>query len=483
MPPDHTAPSPRPTQRGPWRPRVVLWLAATLASAAWGQSVQCHVNYGGEDSLITAAPTQRPLETPATEIGSYFLFRVVNTLGSAQPSVKVYTYASQASGPVPIHQATHTAAQVHVPGTPVHGFTGLQRVYEPVRDGELTYWCERAHPLPPRSRRAVATGTADAHSQALPAAASPVLPLGTPGTLRLLFAGDVMLADGPGKVIADGRDPLAPFAALLREADYTIGNLELPIATVGQPLDNKIYSFRAPPDVLPVLQGRFNALALANNHSGDYGQDAFLQTMQHLDAAGIAHFGGGRNLSEAHRPLWVERQGLRVAVLAYNEFKPRSFAAGPNWPGVAWSEDDRVVADIRAARAAGADLVIPFMHWGWERERQPTRRQRELARLMIDAGADVVVGGHPHVTQGVDLYRGKLIVYSLGNFVFDGFEDVPGGQTGWLLRLTLGKHGLVAWDTLAAQMDHEGTPHPSPGVATPCGRMRPVPQITHCVNP
>ena len=457
-------------------------MASALALPAWGQTVQCHLNYGGEERIISAAPTQDALAAPATEVGSYFLFRVVNTLGTAQPSVKVYAYANHASGPAPIHQATHTAAQVHVPGAPVHGFTGLQRVYEPVRDGELTYWCERAHPVPTRQRRPALPPQAAAASAAAPLT-SPLPPLGTPGTVRLLFAGDVMLDDGPGKVIADGRDPLAPFDRWLREADHTVGNLELPIATVGQPLESKIYSFRAPPQVLRVLQGRFNTMALANNHSGDYGQAAFVETMQHLDAAGLAHFGGGLNLAQAHRPHWVEQQGLRIALLAYNEFKPRSFAAGPNWPGVAWSEDELVVADIRAARAAGADVVIPFMHWGWERERQPTQRQRQLARRMIDAGADVVVGGHPHVTQGVDTYRGKLIVYSLGNFVFDGFEDVPGGQTGWLLRLALDKRGLVAWDTLAAQMDHEGTPHPDPGAATPCGRMRPVPQLSVCANP
>lgn len=109
-------------------------------------------------------------------------------------------------------------------------------------------------------------------------------------------------------------------------------------------------------------------------------------------------------------------------MLSYNEYKPRSFEAGPDWPGIAWSEDSQVTSDIRAARAAGTDLVIPFMHWGWERELAPTERQRQLARLMIDAGADLVVGGHPHVTQGAEYYRGKLIVYSLGNFVFDGFD-------------------------------------------------------------
>jgi poly-gamma-glutamate capsule biosynthesis protein CapA/YwtB (metallophosphatase superfamily) len=299
-------------------------------------------------------------------------------------------------------------------------------------------------------------------------------------SVRLVFVGDVMLDDGPGRLISRGGDPLAGFASQLQDADYTIGNLECPIATQGQALASKIYSFRADPRVAPVLKGRFDALAVANNHSGDYGQQAFLETLDQLAAQSIAAFGGGRNLEEAHRPLWIARGGLRIAVLAYNEFKPRSFEAGADWPGIAWSEDSQVVGDIRAARAAGADVVIPFMHWGWEREEQPSERQRQLARTMIDAGADVVVGGHPHVTQGAEYYRGKLIVYSLGNFVFDGFDDAA-TRTGWLLRLTLDKSGLVAWETLAAHMDDDGSPQPIAGAATPCGRAGDR-VVAECVN-
>ena len=301
--------------------------------------------------------------------------------------------------------------------------------------------------------------------------------------LRLVFAGDIMLDDGPGRLIAAGGDPLAPFAHELADADYTIGNLECPIATVGKPLESKIFAFRADPRVVDRLKGRFDALAVANNHSGDYGKAAFLETLTHLERAGIASFGGGRDLSAAHSPLWIEKKGLRIAVLSYNEYKPRSFEAGPDWPGIAWSEDSQVTGDIRAARAAGADLVIPFMHWGWEREPLPDERQRYLAHLMIDAGADLVVGGHPHVTQGAEYYRGKLIVYSLGNFVFDGF-DAPAEKSGWLLRLTLGRLGLIAWETVAAQMDQDGTPHPVPGALTPCG-ARATPRhgdVASCVN-
>jgi len=277
--------------------------------------------------------------------------------------------------------------------------------------------------------------------------------------VKLIFVGDILLDDGPGRAIAAGRDPLAAFAPLLADADYRIGNLECPIATVGQPLDSKIYNFRAHPRALAVLKGRFDALAVSNNHSGDYGQAAFLETLDHLKQAGIASFGGGRDLAEAHAPLWIEKHGLRIAVLGYNEFKPRSFEAGPNWPGVAWSEDSQVIADIRAARAAGADVVIPFMHWGWERETEPTERQRRLARLLIDAGADAVVGGHPHVTQGTETYRGKPIIYSLGNFVFDGFE-LPAAKVGWLLQMSVDRNGIVAWQTVDALIDAEGTPVP-----------------------
>ena len=297
----------------------------------------------------------------------------------------------------------------------------------------------------------------------------PLLGHSAPRTVELLFGGDVMLADGPGRLIAAGGDPLAPIASILQAADVAIGNLETSIASSGTPLDNKIYTFRATPQSVKVLKGRFHAMSVANNHSGDYGRDAFMETLGHLRGAGIAAFGGGANLSEAHKPYWIEKNGIRIAVLGYDEFKPRSFEAGANWAGVAWSEDSQVVADIRAARAAGADVVIPFMHWGWEREPEPSQRQRDLAKLMVQAGADAVVGSHPHVTQGADIVLGKPVIWSLGNLVFDGFE-LPAAKIGWLLRLSVDKRGIHSWNTVAVRMDGDGTPIPDPATRTPCGR-------------
>ena len=305
--------------------------------------------------------------------------------------------------------------------------------------------------------------------------------LATAEPLTLIFAGDIMLADGPGRVIAAGGDPLAPFAATLAAADYRIGNLECAVATGGAAQPSKLWSFRAKPETVNVLRGRFDAVSLANNHSGDFGPLALLETLDNLDSAGIAHFGGGRDLNAAHRPLWIDKKGMKIAVLGYNEYKPRRFEAGPQTPGIAWSEDEQVIADIRAAKAAGADHVIPFMHWGWEKNTQPDDRQRQFARRMIDEGASLVVGSHPHVTQGAEIYRGKPIVYSLGNFVFDGF-NYENGRRGWLLRLQIDREGVQHWETLAADLDHDGTPHPAPGRATPCG-SREDDTVTQCLNP
>jgi poly-gamma-glutamate capsule biosynthesis protein CapA/YwtB (metallophosphatase superfamily) len=131
--------------------------------------------------------------------------------------------------------------------------------------------------------------------------------------------------------------------------------------------------------------------------------------------------------------------------------------------------DEQIVADLKAARTLHrADIVIPFMHWGWEYE-GANERQQKLARLMIDNGADVVVGSHPHVTQGAEYYNGKLIVYSLGNFVFDGFTT-PESNTGWVLRLKLGKSGLLEWDTAVAKIDERGTPHLDLNMESPSGK-------------
>jgi poly-gamma-glutamate synthesis protein (capsule biosynthesis protein) len=300
-------------------------------------------------------------------------------------------------------------------------------------------------------------------------------------TVSIAFVGDIMLDESPGKTIKSGRDPFQFFAPLLNAADIRVGNLECVVATTGTPEPDKPYTFRAHPRVLKLLQRHFDALSLANNHSGDYGPGAFGEMLDLLDRQKISYFGGGRNLAQAHTPLVIERNGLRVALLGYNEFFPRSFEADFDKPGIAWSEDEQVRFDIRSARTLYlADLVILVMHWGWEHENLASSRQLQLARLMIDAGADAVVGGHPHVTQNVEQYQGKPIIYSLGNFVFDGFDDQD-SNTGWLLRLEADRSGVRAWRTFVAHIDSKGTPHPVPQAAGLCW-ARGQEKATACVN-
>lgn len=283
----------------------------------------------------------------------------------------------------------------------------------------------------------------------------------------LVFAGDTTLDDDAGALIARGGDPLAPFAALFAGADLRIANLECVVATTGQPA-GKNYTFRAHPRVLPVLRRHLDGVTLANNHSGDYGRAAFAQMLGLLRAQGLGQAGGGMNLAQAHTPWIVERQGLRIALLSYNEFMPRSFEADHDAPGVAWSEDEQVLADIRAARAVHrADLVIAFMHWGWENERTANARQRQLARAMIEAGADAVIGGHPHVTQDIETHQGKPIVYSVGNFIMKATDNESQRQ-GWLLRMVFDRQGAQSLQTHPIALDLRGLPRPAPQVSSPC---------------
>ncbi|MGC4075992.1 MAG: CapA family protein [Rubrivivax sp.] len=280
----------------------------------------------------------------------------------------------------------------------------------------------------------------------------------TEPAISLVFVGDVMLADGPGRLLRRGGNPFAPTAALLAGADLRIANLECVVARGGK-ADDKPWTFRADPRVLALLRRHVDVVSLANNHSGDFGREAFAEMLGALRTQGLPYFGGGHDLAEAHRPLVVERRGLRLALLGYDEYFPRYFEAGHDHPGVAWSEDEQVVLDIRRARTM-ADLVIPFMHWGEEGRPTANDRQRALARLMIDAGADAVVGTHPHIVQDVEFHRGKPIVYSLGNFVFDGF-DKPENNTGWVLRMAIGRGGVRSLRRAVVRMDREGTPHPT----------------------
>lgn len=276
-------------------------------------------------------------------------------------------------------------------------------------------------------------------------------------SVSVVVVGDIMLEGGPMRAMQRGQDPFASFAPLFKSADVRVGNLECVVATVGSVEPDKPNTFRVPPSTLKYVRKHFDAVGLANNHSGDFGPKAFTQMVGLLKREGLGYYGGGLNLSEAHTPWVVERKGVRIAFLGYNEFQPRNFEADHDRAGIAWSEDEQVVRDIATARTQWrADVVIPIMHWGWE-EAKANPRQRALARRMIDAGADAVIGGHPHQVQDTDVYKGKPIFYSLGNFVFEGFTDKV-NNIGWALRMEVSKTGVTSWQLHTAHIDGQGLP-------------------------
>jgi poly-gamma-glutamate synthesis protein (capsule biosynthesis protein) len=222
----------------------------------------------------------------------------------------------------------------------------------------------------------------------------------------------------------------------------------------------KPYTFKARPECLAVLGRYFSAVGVANNHSGDYGPDGLLDELTLLDRARLPYFGGGRDRKEAYQPLILNRNGRRVALLAYDGFPPKSFEAGEHRPGTAWLSPESALAGIKAARTEyHADLVIVLLHWGHELRPTPDDSQKALARRLIDAGADAVVGAHPHVTQTVDFYRGRPIIYSLGNLVFDYFPGDPLVWSGWVVRLTFPKSGPPELETFVVELDRAGIPH------------------------
>jgi hypothetical protein len=150
-------------------------------------------------------------------------------------------------------------------------------------------------------------------------------------TINVIFVGDIMLDELPGQAIADGIDPFTPFDALFKQADITLGNLECVIATTGEKVP-KPYNFRASPICIPIIKRHFSAVTVANNHSGDYGKGALAEQCDLLDQAHMPYFGGGRSFAAAHTPLVMEQNGIRLALLGYDEFKPPHFRSRPQLP-------------------------------------------------------------------------------------------------------------------------------------------------------
>jgi poly-gamma-glutamate capsule biosynthesis protein CapA/YwtB (metallophosphatase superfamily) len=243
--------------------------------------------------------------------------------------------------------------------------------------------------------------------------------------IKVIAVGDIML-DGTARPVLGENGYDYPFAQVKRYfagAQVVFGNLEGPLTERGAPEQDKSYVFRSPPQKVSraLKDAGFNVVSLANNHTLDYGAEGLEQTIEALDAVGIAHAGAGATLSQARQPVIVQAGGKRIAILAYSLTLPETFYAQTNKAGTAFGHEAYVRQDIAAARRQ-ADIVLVSFHWGQEGKTALREYQVQLGHAAIDAGAAAVIGHHPHILQAVEHYKDGVILYSLGNFTFGSYS-------------------------------------------------------------
>lgn len=218
----------------------------------------------------------------------------------------------------------------------------------------------------------------------------------------------------------------------------------------------KEYTFRGAPFPLAAAgRAGIDVVSVANNHSLDFGVDAFGDTLRHARRFGLRTIGGG-TLGAARRPSVVLAGGMKIALLAYSDVRPAGFDATATRPGTAPADPAAIAADVARARRA-ADAVVVYFHWGNELERVPNERQRSLAAVALGAGATVVLGAHPHVLQPVERRGQRLVAWSLGNFVFGAAS--PGTTASGVLLVGIERKG-VRWSELVPARIETFTPVP-----------------------
>jgi poly-gamma-glutamate capsule biosynthesis protein CapA/YwtB (metallophosphatase superfamily) len=265
----------------------------------------------------------------------------------------------------------------------------------------------------------------------------------TPARVVLIAGGDVDLARIRGKMLlADpNRDDLAPVKWLLDGGDLRFANLESTISDqrgeTERPWNKRV--FTAPPAAAAALRhARIDIVSLANNHAWDYGEAALYETFEHLDRAGIAWVGAGKSRDEAYAPRIVERNGMKLAFVAVTAVWNQPLEPHPGKERIANADREALVAAVRRARAIdGVDAVIVSHHGGEEFVDEPLPGTRDLLRAALEAGADVVIGHHPHVIQRAAFRNGKPILYSVGNLLMRMVTGQPWTEFGMLARIEI----------------------------------------------
>ncbi len=264
------------------------------------------------------------------------------------------------------------------------------------------------------------------------------LPTSSPNEITITFAGDILFDDEyaimanmktRSKGVRENYILDAIDEPLLREmwnADLFMINNEFPYTDRGEPVPDKSFNFRADTREVQLLHDMgADLVSIANNHTYDFGETGLLDTLDTLDKAGISRIGAGRNLAEASRPIYYVTDNMKIAVLAATQIErlpePATKGAAQNTPGVfRCLYLDNLLEQVKFAKQ-NSDFVIVFIHWGTESTDQPDAYQLDQAPRLAEAGADLIVGHHPHVLQGIDWIGDTPVAYSIGNFLFSSF--------------------------------------------------------------
>jgi poly-gamma-glutamate capsule biosynthesis protein CapA/YwtB (metallophosphatase superfamily) len=281
--------------------------------------------------------------------------------------------------------------------------------------------------------------------------------------MTLSFVGDVMLMPTVEKSISEYGDDyiFGEVRDCLCRSDVVFGNLEAPISTRGTPLKFKNVTFRAAPNVVATLKrGCFDVVSVANNHIFDYGEEALLDTLDILRESGISPVGAGSNRQEAYQPVTIEKAGLSVAFIACAF--PCEATRRKKHEAQAAELDFKTVGAMAQTLKAENDLVIASIHTGIEYIDQPIPDVRESCLDLLNAGVDIIIGTHPHVLQAIETLDGKVIAYSLGNFVCGRIAEAKNDDRIWksgILQVHIEDKKVMGYDLLPVRIRSSGQPY------------------------
>ncbi len=242
----------------------------------------------------------------------------------------------------------------------------------------------------------------------------------------VVAVGDIMLS-GSAKPLLRKKgygysfeDPV--LSKLIKNADLSFANLECPVTKTGTACKNKKFVFRGDPASIKALRkAGFDMLSLANNHIMDYNEPGLYSTIDYCKKSGMACSGAGTDITHARKAAILKRNGITYGLLSYSMTYPKEFWATSDTAGAAYGEENSVIDDVQKTRKE-ADVVIVSFHWGAELADAPKPYQIKMAHAAIDSGADMVFGHHPHVPQPIEIYKGKPVFYSLGNYAFGSYS-------------------------------------------------------------